>query len=72
MKFKYEPVRVIAWLNSILIAAASIVNQVSTGYDGHSGWVGLALAVVVAVSAELARARVTPVASIEDNRTINL
>lgn len=65
---RYEPVRVIGWINAAILAIASIVNQIQTSFDSHSGWVGLGIAALVAVGNELARQRVTPVAKLEDQR----
>lgn len=61
----WEPVRVIAWLTSVVTVASGIVVQVSSTTDATTGWFGAAAALLVAVSAELERNKVTPVKKIE-------
>lgn len=61
-----EPVRIIGWANSVVIAAASIINQLQTSFDSHSGWFGLALAALVAIGTEVQRSKVTPMAKLDE------
>jgi hypothetical protein len=63
--FKTEPVRVLGWLTSVITLAAGIIAQVSSTWNTETGWFGLAGAALIAVSTELQRARVTPVAKLQ-------
>jgi hypothetical protein len=59
-----EPVRLIGWFTTAVVLIGSIVKQVADVYDEGTGWLGLGFAVVMAISTELQRSRVTPVAKL--------
>lgn len=63
---KHEPVRVIGYIVAALVTAATIGQQIADDYDEESGWLGLVLAVVVAVATEIQRSKVTPVAKLNE------
>lgn len=67
----WEPVRVIAWLTSVVTVIGGVVVQVSSTTDESTGWFGAAAALLVAITAELERNRVTPVKKIETVTYVN-
>lgn len=60
-----EPVRVIGWITTAIVLAASVIKQITDNYDEGTGWLGLGLGAVVAISTELQRNKVTPVSALK-------
>jgi hypothetical protein len=54
----------ISWITTGLTVAAGVLAQVTASWDKSSGWFGLAVAVMIAVSAEVARSKVYSPASV--------
>lgn len=66
----FEPVRLIGWATAALVTAASVIEQVTDSYDEDTGWMGLGFGIVVAVSTELQRRRVTPVKALDASNIV--
>lgn len=66
MKFSdLEPVRLIGWITTAIVFGAAVIKQIVDTYDEGTGWLGLAMAAVMAIATEAQRSRVTPVAKLQ-------